>query len=73
MQMIEFSKPTPKRRGLQATIADLPLGQLMVVWMSDYTRNSVSNAASLAGREIGGKFSVHADYDLRRYIITRTA
>ena len=50
MQMIEFSKPTPKRRGLQATIADLPLGQLMVVWMSDYTRNSVSNAASLAGR-----------------------
>lgn len=71
--MIEFSKPSTQRTGLQATIAKLPLGQLMVVWMDDYKRNTVSNAASLAGREIGGKFSVHCDWDRRRYIITRTA
>ncbi len=71
--MMEFTKPTPRRYGLQATLRELPVGQLLVVWMDDYTRNTVSNAASLAGREIGGKFSVHADYDRRRYIVTRTA
>ena len=71
--MREFSKPTPRRYGLQATLKEMSLYQSLVVWMDEYTRNSVSNAASLAGREIGGKFSVHADYNLRRYIVTRTA
>ena len=71
--MIEFSKPTPRRVGLQATLKGLLLQQSMVVRMKEYTRNTVSNAASLAGREIAGKFSVHADYDHQRYIITRTA
>lgn len=71
--MIEFSKPTQKRTGLQATIEQLPVGQLMVVWMDEYKRNSVYNAASLAGRVVGGKYSVHADWDNKRYIINRTA
>ena len=70
--MIEFSKPTQKPVGLKAAIKALPLGQLMVVWMSDYERSSVTHAASMAGREIGGKFSVHTDWEQQRYIINRT-
>ena len=71
--MIEFSKPTQKPIGLKAAIKGLPVGQLMVVWMDDYERSSVTHAASIAGREIGGKFSVHCDWDNKRYIINRTA
>jgi hypothetical protein len=71
--MIEFNKPAPKPAGIKAAIRELPVGQLMVVWMSDYQRSTVTNAASLAGREIGGKFSVHCDWDNSRFIITRTA
>ena len=70
--MIEFSKPTQKPVGLKTAIKALPLGQLMVVWMSDYERSSVTHAASIAGREIGGKFSVHIDWENGRYIINRT-
>lgn len=71
--MIEFSKPTIKPVGLQATLRTLAVEQSMVVKMDDYTRNTVSNAASLAGREVGGKYKVHADWDNNRYIVTRTA
>ena len=71
--MIEFSKPTPKPTGLKAAIKELPLGHLMVVWMTEYERSSVTHAASMAGREIGGKFSVHCDWEKGRYIINRTA
>lgn len=70
--MIEFSKPTKRRTGLQATLEQLPIGQLMVVWMEEYNRNSVYNAACLAGRVVGGKYSVHSDYEKGRYIINRT-
>lgn len=70
--MIEFSKPT-QNAGIKATISKLPVGQLMVVWMDDYQRSTITNAASIAGREIGGKFSVHTDWDNKRYIITRKA
>ena len=71
--MIEFSKPTPKPTGLKAALKDLPIGQIMVVWMTEYERSSVAHAASMAGREIGGKFSVHIDWEKGRYIINRTA
>jgi len=70
--MIEFSKPTPQPQGLKAAIKALPVGQLMVVWFTDYKHSSVAYAASMAGREIGGKFSVHTDWDQQRYIINRT-
>ena len=71
--MIEFSKPTLAPVGLQATLRTLGERQSISVRMDEYKRNTVSNAASLAGREIGGKFSVHCDWDNSRYIITRTA
>lgn len=70
--MIEFSKPKQRPVGLKEAIKALPLGQLMVVWFEDYERSSVAHAASMAGREIGGKYSVHIDWDKKRYIINRT-
>jgi len=71
--MLKFIKPRRLPQGLQATIGRLPLNQEMVVSMEDYKRNSVATAASLAGREIGGHFSVHCDWEGRKYIVTRKA
>ena len=71
--MLEFIKPRRLPQGLQATIRQLPLNHGMVVSMEDYRRSSVVNAASLAGREIGGHFSVHCDWEERKYIVTRKA
>lgn len=71
--MIEFSKPTIKPTSLRAAIKALTTGDEMVVRMDEYERTSVAHAASIAGREIGGKFSVHCDWDGSRYIIKRTA
>ena len=71
--MLEFVKPRRLPQGLQATIRKLPIRQGMVVSMEDYKRSSVTNAASLAGREVNGHFSVHCDWEGRKFIIRREA
>ena len=71
--MIEFTKRKGTRVGLHSTISQLPINEQLVVRMTDYKHSYVSNAASLAGREIGGRFSVHRDWDGGKYIVTRTA
>lgn len=59
--------------GIQSAIRQMEVGHGMVAKMDEYKRVTVTTAASLAGREIGGKFSVHCDWDNRKYIITRIA
>lgn len=69
--MIDFTKPTPRPVGLRASFVEMEVGGQMAVSMNEYHRCSVTNAASLAGGEIGGKFSVHLDWENKRFIVTR--
>lgn len=71
--MIEFSKPPRRPVGLRSTFKGMDVRQSLSVKMEEYADSSVAQAACLAGREIGGKFSVHRDWEGKRFIVTRTA
>ena len=70
--MREFSKPTIAA-GLRTTFRKMGVGDKLCIRMDEYTDSSVSQSASLAAREIGGKISVHRDWEERRFIVTRKA
>lgn len=70
--MKEFSKPATAV-GLRSTFRLMEVRESICIRMDEYKDSSVSQAASLIGKELDGKFSVHRDWEGKRFIVTRTA